>query len=152
MQIFFLLKRKRRDEKQLRQRPVPGRSDIEQWCSPTTQPSALAYNKIQTVLRLKVIQVLQKQFEVTHMSSTKQPEILRKKVHIMNSKILLSVAAAALITLTGCGTSPTNAQVGTGVGAVAGGVLGNAVFGGTLGTVGGAAAGALIGNEVGKKQ
>ena len=86
------------------------------------------------------------------MSNTKQPEILRKKVHIMNSKILLSVAAAALITLTGCGTSPTNAQVGTGVGAVAGGVLGNAVFGGTLGTVGGAAAGALIGNEVGKKQ
>ena len=152
MQIFFLLKRKCRDEKQLRQRPVPGRSDIEQWCSPTTQPSALAYNKVQTVLRLKVIQVLQKQFEVTHMSSTKQPEILRNKVHIMNSKILLSVAAAALITLTGCGTSPTNAQVGTGVGAVAGGVLGNAVFGSTLGTVGGAAAGALIGNEVGKKQ
>ena len=103
-------------------------------------------------MRLKVIQVFQKQFEATHMSSTKQPEILRKKVHIMNSKILLSVAAAALITLTGCGTSPTNAQVGTGVGAVAGGVLGNAVFGSTLGTVGGAAGGALIGNEVGKKQ
>ena len=70
----------------------------------------------------------------------------------MNSKILISVAAAALLTLSGCGTSPTNAQIGTGVGAVAGGLVGNAVLGGTLGTVGGAAAGALIGNEVGKKK
>ena len=86
------------------------------------------------------------------MSNAKEPETLSKKVHTMNSKLLLSVAAATLITLTGCGTSPTNAQVGTGVGAVAGGVVGNAVFGGTLGTLGGAAAGALIGNEVGKKQ
>ena len=34
---------------------------------------------------------------------------------------------------------------------VAGGVVGDAVLGGTLGTVGGAAAGALIGNEVGKR-
>ncbi|MEO5606030.1 MAG: glycine zipper 2TM domain-containing protein [Polaromonas sp.] len=70
----------------------------------------------------------------------------------MNTKIFLSVAAAALITLTGCGTNPTNAQVGTAAGAVLGGVAGNAVFGGTLGTVGGAAAGAVIGNEVGKKR
>ncbi|MDB5932131.1 MAG: 17 kDa surface antigen [Polaromonas sp.] len=70
----------------------------------------------------------------------------------MNTKILMSVAAAALIGLTGCSTRPTNAQVGTAAGAVLGGVAGNAVFGGTLGTVGGAAAGALIGNEVGKKQ
>ncbi len=70
----------------------------------------------------------------------------------MNSKLLLSAVAATLIALTGCGTNPTNAQIGTGVGAVAGGLVGNAVLGGTLGTVGGAAAGALIGNEVGKKQ
>ena len=70
----------------------------------------------------------------------------------MNTKIFLSVAAAALITLTGCGTNPTNAQVGTAAGAVLGGVAGNALFGGTLGTVGGAAAGAVIGNEVGKKR
>ena len=70
----------------------------------------------------------------------------------MNSKILISVATAALVTLAGCSTSPTNAQIGTGVGAVAGGLVGNAVLGGTLGTVGGAAAGALIGNEVGKKK
>lgn len=68
----------------------------------------------------------------------------------MNTKILMSVAAAFLIALTGCGTNPTNAQIGTATGAVLGGVAGNAVFGSTLGTVGGAAAGALIGNEVGK--
>ena len=70
----------------------------------------------------------------------------------MTNKILLALATASLLGLVGCGTSPTNAQIGTGVGAVAGGVVGNAVFGGTLGTVGGAAAGALIGNEVGKKK
>jgi len=70
----------------------------------------------------------------------------------MTTKLLLSVAAASLIALTGCATNPTNAQIGTGVGAVAGGVVGNAVFGGPLGTIGGAAAGALIGNEVGKKR
>lgn len=70
----------------------------------------------------------------------------------MNAKILISVAAASLMALTGCSTSPTNAQIGTAGGAVVGGVVGNAVLGGTLGTVGGAAAGALIGNEVGKKR
>ncbi len=70
----------------------------------------------------------------------------------MNTKLILSTAAAALIGLGGCSTNPTNAQIGTGVGAVAGGLVGNAVFGSTLGTVGGAAAGALIGNEVGKKR
>lgn len=75
-----------------------------------------------------------------------------KKGIPMNTKIMMSVAAAALIALTGCSTNPTNAQIGTGVGAVAGGLVGNAVLGGTLGTVGGAAAGALIGNEVGKKK
>lgn len=51
--------------------------------------------------------------------------------------------------LGGCAHHPSNAQVGTGVGAVAGGLLGDAVFGSTLGTVGGAAAGALIGNQLG---
>jgi osmotically inducible lipoprotein OsmB len=70
----------------------------------------------------------------------------------MHSKLLMSVAATALITLTGCGSNPTNAQIGTATGAVLGGAAGNAVLGGTLGTVGGAAAGAVIGNEVGKKQ
>jgi osmotically inducible lipoprotein OsmB len=69
----------------------------------------------------------------------------------MTTKLLLSAAAASVIALTGCSTSPTHAQIGTGVGAVAGGVLGNAVIGGPIGTLGGAAAGALIGNEVGKR-
>ena len=68
------------------------------------------------------------------------------------TKILMSLAAASLFVLTGCGTNPTNAQIGTATGAILGGVAGNAVLGGTLGTVGGAAAGALIGNEVGKKR
>lgn len=64
----------------------------------------------------------------------------------------LTVAAilAGALALGGCAHHPSNAQIGTGVGAVAGGLVGNAVFGSTLGTVGGAAAGALIGNEVGK--
>ena len=70
----------------------------------------------------------------------------------MNAKILIPVAVTTLMTLAGCGTSPTNAQIGTGAGAVIGGVAGNAVFGSTLGTVGGAAAGAVIGNEIGKKK
>jgi osmotically inducible lipoprotein OsmB len=71
----------------------------------------------------------------------------------MNSKLLMTAAAGviALSAMTGCGTNPTHAQIGTATGAVVGGVVGNAVLGGTLGTVGGAAAGALIGNEVGKR-
>lgn len=71
---------------------------------------------------------------------------------MMNTKLLMSVAAASLIALTGCGTNPTNAQIGTATGAVLGGAAGSALGGGTLGTVGGAAAGAVIGNEVGKRQ
>ena len=70
----------------------------------------------------------------------------------MNAKLLISAAVVGLMTLAGCSTSPTNAQIGTGACAVIGGVAGNAVFGSTLGTVGGAAAGAVIGNEIGKKR
>jgi len=70
----------------------------------------------------------------------------------MTSKLLLSLAATSLIVLTGCSSMPTNAQIGTGVGAVAGGAVGSVLLGGTLGTVAGAAAGALLGNEVGKKK
>lgn len=70
----------------------------------------------------------------------------------MNANILTSIAIAGLLALGGCATSPTNAQIGTGAGAVLGGVAGNALFGNTVGTVGGAAAGALIGNEVGKRK
>ncbi len=70
----------------------------------------------------------------------------------MTTKLWMAAAAASLIALTGCSTSPTNAQIGTGAGAVLGGAAGSALGGGTLGTVGGAAAGAVIGNEVGKRQ
>ena len=65
---------------------------------------------------------------------------------------LIAGSCAAALALGACSSNPTNAQIGTGAGAVLGGVAGNAVFGGTLGTVGGAAAGALLGNEVGKNR
>lgn len=63
--------------------------------------------------------------------------------------LTLASAALAASMLGACSSNPTNAQIGTGVGAVAGGVLGDAVFGSTLGTIGGAAAGAYFGNQVG---
>ena len=71
----------------------------------------------------------------------------------MNTKILMSIAAAALMALSGCAIRPpSNSQIGTAAGAVVGGVVGDSLFGNTLGTVGGAAAGALIGNELGKRR
>ena len=63
--------------------------------------------------------------------------------------ITLSLALASTLSLMGCAN---NQQLGTGVGAVGGAVIGDAVFGGTLGTIGGAAAGAVIGNQIGKNQ
>ena len=68
------------------------------------------------------------------------------KTHLLASSICILVFTG----LTACSTSPTRQQVGIGTGAVVGGVLGNAVGGGTLGTVGGAAVGGVIGNEVTK--
>ena len=65
---------------------------------------------------------------------------------------LIAASCTAALSLGACSSNPTNAQIGTGAGAVLGGVAGNAVFGGTLGTVGGAAAGAVVGNEVGKNR
>ncbi len=72
----------------------------------------------------------------------------------MKTKFLMATAASilALTSLVGCGTNPTNAQLGTGIGAVAGGVAGNVLLGGPLATIGGAAVGAVVGNEVGKKR
>ncbi len=68
----------------------------------------------------------------------------------MNYRHLLCIAAsAASLGLAGCSSNPTNAQIGTGVGAVAGGVLGSAV-GGTTATVIGAGVGALVGHELGE--
>lgn len=60
------------------------------------------------------------------------------------------VTALAVFTMAGCAHGPSRSQLGTGAGAVVGGVAGNALFGSTLGTVGGAAAGALVGNEMTK--
>ncbi|HYF18873.1 MAG TPA: glycine zipper 2TM domain-containing protein [Ramlibacter sp.] len=51
-----------------------------------------------------------------------------------------------MMALTGCGTMDRQ-TAGTVGGAVAGGAIGNAVFGGPLGTLGGAAAGGYIGNR-----
>jgi osmotically inducible lipoprotein OsmB len=62
----------------------------------------------------------------------------------------LAIAAASVLGLSACASNPTNAQIGTGVGAVAGGLAGSAL-GGTGATVLGAGAGALIGNEVGRR-
>ena len=62
--------------------------------------------------------------------------------------ILLATSCTAALALGGCASNPTSAQIGTGVGAVAGGAIGNAAFGGPVGTIGGAAAGALIGHEI----
>ncbi|MCD2513618.1 glycine zipper 2TM domain-containing protein [Comamonas endophytica] len=60
------------------------------------------------------------------------------------------VTALAVLSMAGCAHGPSRSQLGTGAGAVVGGVAGNALFGSTLGTVGGAAAGALVGNELSK--
>lgn len=69
----------------------------------------------------------------------------------MNTKLLAAVAAAAAIGLSGC-ASMDRQTAGTIGGAVVGGVVGDALIGGTLGTVGGAAAGAYIGNQATKPQ
>ena len=66
------------------------------------------------------------------------------------NSLLITALLGGVLALGGCAHKPNNAQIGTGVGAVAGGLVGDAVFGSTLGTVGGAAAGALLGNQVGK--
>lgn len=60
------------------------------------------------------------------------------------------LTSLAILSMAGCAHGPSRSQIGTGAGAVVGGVAGSALFGSTLGTVGGAAAGALIGNELSK--
>ena len=58
-------------------------------------------------------------------------------------------AMALALGLTACGT--TNETVGTVGGAAVGGLVGNAVTGGsTLGTVGGAAVGGYVGHQAGE--
>jgi len=70
------------------------------------------------------------------------------------SKILIamSVAAASVLGIAGCGSMSQGETVGTAGGAVVGGALGSVVTGGsTIGTVGGAAGGAILGHEAGKR-
>lgn len=68
----------------------------------------------------------------------------------MNSRTLvLATALTAALGLGACSSNPTNAQVGTGVGAVAGGLVGNAILG-TPGAIAGAVGGGLVGHEVGE--
>ena len=62
--------------------------------------------------------------------------------------LTLAVALTGALALGGCAHGPSRQQVGIGAGAVAGGAVGNMLFGGPVGTVGGAAAGALLGNEL----
>jgi osmotically inducible lipoprotein OsmB len=68
---------------------------------------------------------------------------------MLSRPLVLAATLAASLGLGACSTNPTNAQVGTGVGAVVGGVAGNALLG-TGGAIAGAAGGALIGHELGE--
>mgnify|MGYP000888724887 CR=1 FL=1 len=68
---------------------------------------------------------------------------------MLSRPLVHAAALAASLGLGACSTNPTNAQVGTGVGAVVGGVAGNALLG-TGGAIAGAAGGALIGHELGE--
>ena len=65
---------------------------------------------------------------------------------LMKTKLFAAVLTASLLGLTGCANMDRQ-TAGTVGGAVIGGVVGDALIGGTLGTVGGAAAGAYIGSN-----
>ena len=70
----------------------------------------------------------------------------------MFARTLVSIASAITLVsaLAGCGT-PSRQTLGTGTGAVLGGVAGHSVTGGsTAGTVGGAALGGVVGHELSK--
>mgnify|MGYP000844737086 FL=1 len=63
--------------------------------------------------------------------------------------LVIAIAFVASLGLGACSSNPTNAQIGTGAGAVVGGVAGNALFG-PAGAIAGAAGGALVGHELGE--
>ena len=63
--------------------------------------------------------------------------------------LVIATAFVASLGLGACSSNPTNAQIGTGAGAVVGGGAGNALVG-TAGAIAGAAGGALVGHELGE--
>jgi osmotically inducible lipoprotein OsmB len=70
----------------------------------------------------------------------------------LDSRLGAALIAGAWLTLAGCSTPPTNAQVGATAGAVIGGGVGSALTGGsTAGTVAGGGAGAAVGHEIGRR-
>ena len=87
-----------------------------------------------------------------HLAALHLSALCPNNYHPDTSNRTCRVGVTAGFRLTGCSTPLTNQQIGTGTGAVLGGVAGSALGGGTLGTVGGAAAGAVIGSEIGKNQ
>jgi osmotically inducible lipoprotein OsmB len=71
-------------------------------------------------------------------------------VDIMKTRLWIAAAAAtSVMAIAGCASGP-NQNLGTGVGAVGGALVGNAIGGNTASTVGGAAIGGIIGNQVGR--
>ena len=65
----------------------------------------------------------------------------------MYKKLLLAVAAASMLAMSGCSSDPTlNTAGGAVIGAVAGGAIA-----GTPGAIGGAIAGGVIGHETTKR-
>lgn len=67
------------------------------------------------------------------------------------TKMFVLGLTLATVGLSGCSSmSQSNKRlVGTGVGAAAGGIIGDAVFGSPVGMIGGAVAGGLAGNVIG---
>lgn len=68
----------------------------------------------------------------------------------MKNQLFLSTLVALTLITSACSSMNQNQKqmVGTGAGAVVGGVAGHALFGNTVGTVAGAAGGALVGNQL----
>lgn len=74
-----------------------------------------------------------------------------KAITMKSRSLVIATAFAAVLGLGACSSNPTNAQIGTGVGAVAGGLVGNAVLG-TPGAIAGAVGGGLVGHELGENR
>ena len=72
----------------------------------------------------------------------------------MNRFLRLTIAACTALALLGCETPPTKQDTGVIIGAIAGGILGHQVGGGSgqvLATMAGTVAGAMIGGAIGKQ-